>query len=181
MEGGESYKGHDHLIRAWPAITAAVPHARLLIAGAGSDYQRIHQMAEDSPAAQSIEMLGYIAEDALPALWRRAHIFAMPSTCEGFGLVYAEAMRQGLPVVASIHDAGAEVNAHNETGFNVDLNNPTDLRDRLLSLLTNPALLRKFAGAADERWRVLFRASAFRDRFQPQIMQFVERTAASKH
>ena len=46
----------------------------------------------------------------LDAYWQRATVFAMLGFAEGFGLVYAEAMRRGLPVVASMEDAGQEIN-----------------------------------------------------------------------
>jgi phosphatidylinositol alpha-1,6-mannosyltransferase len=132
-------------------------------------------LAAQSPARESIEFLGFVPEDDMPALWRRAHVFAMPSRGEGFGLVYIEAMRYGVPVIASIHDAGQEVNLDGETGFNVSLDRPREISDRLVELLSSPSLLRQMGAAGRRRWHELFRFSAFKRRFLPIVDAFLER------
>jgi phosphatidylinositol alpha-1,6-mannosyltransferase len=169
IDAAENYKGHDALIAAWPAVIAAVPDARLVIAGGGSGVAAVRSLASASPAASSIDIRGFVPDADLPALWRDASVFAMPSRGEGFGLVYIEAMRQGLPVIASIHDGAREVNVDGETGFNVDLDQPEQLTERVIALLSNPDLRDRMGTAGQQRWHEHFRLSCLRSRFLPLI------------
>lgn len=168
-----AYKGHKELIEAWEAVIKAVPEARLIIAGTGPFIDRYRTMASSSAAAACIDILGFVQESLLRDLWRRAVVFAMPSRGEGFGLAYIEAMRWGIPVLASVHDAGQEVNVHGETGFNVDLARPTDLRDSLVELLRDRDLAARLGRAGQRRWREHFCYSAFRRRFSTQLERFL--------
>jgi phosphatidylinositol alpha-1,6-mannosyltransferase len=168
-------KGHDQLIACWAKVASAVKGARLVIAGAGPDASRLRKLAAESPAKESIEFLGFAPEEDMAALWRRAHVFAMPSRGEGFGLVYIEAMRYGVPVIASIHDAGQEVNVDGQTGYNVSLDRPGELGDRLVELLSSPSLVRQMGAAGRARWHEHFRFSAFKRRFLPIVDAFLER------
>jgi phosphatidylinositol alpha-1,6-mannosyltransferase len=167
-------KGHEQLIACWAKVASAVKGARLVIAGSGPDASRLRKLAAESPAKESIEFLGFVPEEDMAALWRRAHVFAMPSRGEGFGLVYIEAMRHGVPVIASIHDAGQEVNVDGETGYNVSLDRRGQLDDRLIQLLSSPSLLRQMGAAGQARWREHFRFSAFKRRFLPIVDAFLE-------
>ena len=167
-------KGQEELVRVWPAVVAAVPDARLLIVGGGSGLPRMAAAAANSPVAAKIRVVGFVPDDQMDDLWRGAHVFAMPSRGEGFGLVYVEAMRHGLPVIASVHDAGQELNIDGETGFNVSLDGDDALTKRLIELLSDPDLCRKMGEAGRERWRRHFRFSAFRDRLAPVLERFFE-------
>jgi phosphatidylinositol alpha-1,6-mannosyltransferase len=109
-------KGHRALIDCWPAVVSATRDARLVIVGSGSDFDAVRQHAAASCAASKIEMRGFVAESEIEDLWAAASVFAMPSRGEGFGLVYVEAMRHGVPVIASVHDAAPEINLDGETG-----------------------------------------------------------------
>ena len=169
----EGYKGHRELIECWPRIVSAVPHAILTIAGKGPLYDEYRALAAQSPVAGQIEFLGFVPESEMPALWQRTAIFAMPSRGEGFGLVYIEAMRYGVPVIASIHDAGREVNADGETGFNIDMDRPEELPERIIELLTNRNRATEMGLAGQRRWEQHFRFSAFRERFVPIINDFL--------
>lgn len=173
VDASEGYKGHAELIACWPEVISAVPDARLLIVGGGTGLSNIEALATASGAAHNIEIAGFVEEDGLEAIWRRAHIFAMPSRGEGFGLVYAEAMRHGLPVIASVHDAGREINADGVTGYNVDLDRKHDLPGRIVDLLRDTVLIREMGRNAQARWRRQFRYSNFRERIGPILADFL--------
>lgn len=74
-------------------------HAVLhIVGGRGADEKRIKQLAKKAP---DIFYLHGIIRDKveLQSLFRKSHIFTMPSLHETFGLVYVEALTQGLPVL----------------------------------------------------------------------------------
>ena len=171
-DGG--YKGHRELIECWPKVVASVPDARLVFAGQGPGREAMEQKAASSPAAAKIMFKGFVPEEELEALWANTTVFAMPSRGEGFGLVYIEAMRHGVPVVASVHDAGPEVNLDGVTGFNVNLDKPDDLPDRIIFLLKNPDRAAEMGRQGQEGWRKHFRYSCFRERFLPILGEFLE-------
>ncbi|MFK5979031.1 MAG: glycosyltransferase family 4 protein [Rhizobiaceae bacterium] len=154
-------KGHKEVIESWAQVTAAIPDAELYIAGGGDGLDLLRETASLSPVSDRIHILGFVPEADMPELWSKAHVFVQPSWKEGFGLVYAEAMRQGLPVIASVHDAGQEVNVDGTTGYNVDLNKPEELAERIISLLSNPGLAKTMGRAGQDRWQEHFRFSAF--------------------
>jgi len=157
-------KGHLQLIEAWPTVVASVEDARLLIGGGGNALEELREIAARSPAAANVDVLGRIDGTALEDFWRQADVFVMPSRVEGFGLVYTEAMQRSIPVIASVHDAGNQVNADGVTGFNVNLDNPAELSDALIKLLEDRRLRKKMGAAALQRWNDHFTYPAFRDR-----------------
>jgi phosphatidyl-myo-inositol dimannoside synthase len=169
-----AYKGHKELIEVWPTVADAIPGARLVIAGTGPSLDRHRSLVAASQAASSIHILGFVPDSALPDHWKRTVVFAMPSRGEGFGLSYIEAMRWGIPVIASTCDAGQEVNIHNETGLNVDLDKRNELRDSLVLLLRDRDLARRMGAAGQSRWRNHFCYSAFRKRFLQELSYFAE-------
>jgi phosphatidylinositol alpha-1,6-mannosyltransferase len=169
-----AYKGHKELIDAWPSVVDAVPGARLVVVGTGPSLERHRSLAAASQAAEFIDMVGFVPESEMSEHWKRTVLFAMPSRGEGFGLAYIEAMRWGIPVIASIHDAGQEVNIHNETGLNIDLDVKTDLRDSIVELLRDRNLARRMGAAGQLRWRTHFSYSAFRRRFSGELKRFID-------
>lgn len=169
LDGPEGYKGHRELIDCWPAVTSAVGGARLVFAGGGQGLAALRAYAAASPAAPAIDVLGFVPEAQMAALYARAHVFAMPSRNEGFGIVYAEAMRYGVPVIASIHDAGGEVNVHGVTGYNVDMDRPDDLPGRIVGLLSDRETLLRFSDAGYKRWDGHFRYSSFARRLRESL------------
>ena len=169
-----AYKGHRELIETWASVVDQIPAARLVIAGGGPYIERYREMAAKTRVENSIDILGFVEDARLPELWKSAVAFAMPSRGEGFGLAYIEAMRWGVPVIASVHDAGAEVSIHGETGLNVDLSRSSDLGDALIKILSDRDLAKRFGAAGQRRWREHFCYSAFRSRFLPLLVSFIE-------
>lgn len=97
MSQSERYKGHDQLIEAWPRVLQSFPDARLLCIGAGDDLPRLREKA--SGLAKAVIFLSGLDDSARAAQVQSAHVFAFPSSGEGFGLAAIEAAAMGLPVL----------------------------------------------------------------------------------
>lgn len=158
-------KGQDVLIAAWPKVVAEIPDATLAFVGGGERLDKLRGLAAASPATASIRVLGQLSDAEVEALRARARLFAMLSNVEGFGLVFAEAMSQGLPVLTSNEDASTEVNLHGETGFAVSRDDLDQVAASIVGVLRDDQLFARLSRQAYERWRANFCFSAFKDRF----------------
>ena len=78
---------------------------------------------------------GRVPLDELRQLYRRAQVFCLPSSYEGFGVPYIEAMASGTPVVATRNDGAIEVTRDGQDGV---LTGDEQLGETLLRLLRNP-------------------------------------------
>jgi phosphatidylinositol alpha-1,6-mannosyltransferase len=158
-------KGQDVLIAAWPAVVAEVPDAVLCFVGGGERLDRLRTLAAASPAAASIRVMGPLSEAEVERLYRRARLFAMLSRVEGFGLVFAEAMSHGVPVLTSNEDASIEVSLDGETGLAVSRGDLGAVARAIVSVLDDDQLFERLSRNAFERWSRCFCFSAFRERF----------------
>jgi glycosyltransferase involved in cell wall biosynthesis len=95
-------KGVDVLLRAWAQL-ARRPADRLVIAGVGSDGYRsaLAALALELGLNDSIVWGGAVSGTAREALFARATVVVLPSAYENFGLVIAEALARGVPVIAT--------------------------------------------------------------------------------
>jgi glycosyltransferase involved in cell wall biosynthesis len=131
-------KGVDVLLRAFDRVAAAVPDARLLIAGAGPEAGRIAALAAASPVADRIDLLGRLDRDDLDRALAAAWVQAVPSTwAEPFGNVATEAMMRGTAVVASNHGGLGRIVREGVTGYRVPPRDPVALADSLIRLLSD--------------------------------------------
>ncbi|MYT29109.1 glycosyltransferase family 4 protein [Streptomyces sp. MspMP-M5] len=111
----EPRKGLPVLMKALPAILAAVPDARLLVAGRGDEDEAVAGL----PAAlrSRVEFLGMVSDEDKARLLRSVDVYVAPNTGgESFGIVLVEAMSAGAPVLASDLDAFAQVLDQGEAG-----------------------------------------------------------------
>ena len=169
MASTERYKGHDEVLDAWPRVVAAVPHARLLIAGGGDDLPRLQQKARANGVEKSVRFTGFIDRRALDECYRRAAVFALPSRGEGFGLVYLEAMAYSLPCVGSVHDAAREVIVDSATGRLVDQDHRDQLAEALIELLMDETLRRRLGTAGNRRLASEFSFARFESRLHTAL------------
>jgi glycosyltransferase involved in cell wall biosynthesis len=106
----EPRKGVDVLLEAFTELAAAEPEIELWLAGqAGWGVGPIAERVRTHPFAARVRRLGYVADEALPTLLRRARAVAYPSRGEGFGLPVLEAMACGAAVVTTSGTVMAEV------------------------------------------------------------------------
>lgn len=111
--------------------------ASLSWVGAGPLEDQARRYAQEQGVDQYVELLGQVAPDRVPGLLRRSHMFILPTISETFGVAYAEALGQGLPVVAS--GWGGHVDfLPPEASRLVGDRTPTALADAVVSLLVDP-------------------------------------------
>ncbi len=101
-------KNVERLVEAFELLDQ--PDLTLVIVGRpGWMSEPIEARIEASSHRSQIVRTGYLPDDDLPALYRSASAFAMPSLFEGFGMGVLEAMASGTPVVVSNRGSLAEV------------------------------------------------------------------------
>lgn len=93
------YKGHDRVLREMPGLVSGPRPVVYLIAGDGDDRGRLEDLTGRLGLADRVRFLGKVPDAELPDLYRAADLFAMPSTGEGFGIVFLEAMACGTPAI----------------------------------------------------------------------------------
>jgi phosphatidylinositol alpha-1,6-mannosyltransferase len=99
LDSRERYKGHETLIRLLPDLLARGLDVVYVIVGEGDDVERLQTLASETGMAERVLFVGAVDEATLVAAYRIADIFVMPSTREGFGIAYLEAMASGTPAL----------------------------------------------------------------------------------
>jgi phosphatidyl-myo-inositol dimannoside synthase len=132
----ERYKGYDRVIRALPAIRAACGPVRFVIVGEGADRTRIDAITRVMGVQKSVTFAGFVPDEELAAHYALADVFAMPSTGEGFGIVFLEAMGCGTPVVAGNRDGSVDALDHGSLGKLVDPNDVGAIADGIQQVLS---------------------------------------------
>ncbi len=155
-----SRKGIDTVLQALPELLKSFPGLRYKIGGTGPDRSRLEQLAAELGVAHAVDFLGFIPDEQLPEVYRRATLFVMPSreepargSIEGFGIVFLEANASGIPVVAAASGGMADAVRDGETGFLVPPDDPRGLAQALRRLLSDVQLCRNM-GRAGRKWVV---------------------------
>lgn len=131
----DAYKNIDQLIEALPALATQWPDLMLLIAGTGDDRHRLEQLAQARGVAAHVIFTGRVHDSELADHYRLASVFALPSTGEGFGIVFLEALACGRPVLAGNRDGSVDPLADGRFSLLVDPHLP--LAPPLASLLAH--------------------------------------------
>jgi glycosyltransferase involved in cell wall biosynthesis len=164
-------KGIDHVIRALPAVRAAVPDVRYHVVGDGQDRAYLEQVANTSDVADAVVFRGLVSQDELVEEYRSANIFILPSEREGFGLVFLEAMAYAKPVVARRAAAAVEVVADGDTGILV--NDEHGLAAAMIALLSDPDRARAMGRAGLDRLRQVYSFETFTSRIEAALLAAV--------
>lgn len=138
-------KGVLVLLRAVKEILAKREAVKLVIAGSGPLEGVIR---EETEGIAEISFLGQVQSASLLTEMRKARILCVPSYSETFGVVYAEAMKQGLMVIGR---EGTGIAGTGERGVHFELiDRDEDLAPLLATLLADPERVKKIAHAGQE-------------------------------
>lgn len=144
-------KGHLYLVRAFELVCAKNPHAKLVVAGTLADqsyYELLIKYIAKSPYQQQIEIKTNLSQEEIFKLYQQATIFALHSQEESQGIVFAEAMAVGLPVVATCVGGVPYVVEDKVTGLLSNYKDVSAFAENMLILLRDAALQQSMATAA---------------------------------
>jgi phosphatidylinositol alpha-1,6-mannosyltransferase len=148
LDPDERRKGQDKIVRALPEVMKIFADVVYLVAGEGEDRTRIEALARNVGVENAVIFAGRVTPEELPQLYRLADLFVMPSTQEGFGIVFLEAAASGLHLIGGNADGSADALADGAIGTVID---PADA-NALVSAITaglagggpDPAGVRRF-------------------------------------
>ena len=99
LDPTQQYKGQDRVIGVLAALRARGHDAIFLVGGSGEDSDRLKALAQSQGVADHVRFLGEVSNEQLLDLYRAADLYLMPSSGEGFGIVFLEAMACGAPAI----------------------------------------------------------------------------------
>jgi phosphatidylinositol alpha-mannosyltransferase len=111
---------------------------------------RLWMVCSDAPEAPGIEVLGRLSDPELRDRYWRASVFCLPSSYEGFGIPYVEAMASGVPVVCTSNPGSNYVTDNGRAGLVVD---ESELGQTLVVLLRDETRRIELAARGKERSR----------------------------
>lgn len=154
-------KGQSLLLDALAEVIKEIPDVILLVVGDGPDRIRLELKAKSLGIENHILWLGQKEPDEVIRLYGIMNVLAVPSLFEGFGLVAAEAMTAGVPVVGSKIDGLSEVIEDNLTGLLVPATDSLKLSEAIIRMLNNPAEAKRMGLHGKKRVKELFSMDLF--------------------
>jgi glycosyltransferase involved in cell wall biosynthesis len=138
----EPRKNIINLISAYNSLKEKykIEHQLVLIGRKGWHYEPIFAAIESSPWRSQIHHLDYLSDELVALFYSKAEAFVYPSYYEGFGLPVLEAMTLGAPVITS-----------NTSSLFVNPDNPMDLVDAILQIISDSNLRRELIEKGHER------------------------------
>jgi phosphatidyl-myo-inositol dimannoside synthase len=99
MDARERYKGHDRVIAAIPQLLGRGHDVVYVVVGEGDDQPRLTALANKIGVEDRVRFMGAVGRQTVIDAYRAADLFLMPSTGEGFGIAFLEAMASGTPAL----------------------------------------------------------------------------------
>ncbi|GAB4311967.1 MAG: glycosyltransferase family 4 protein [Methanobacteriaceae archaeon] len=129
------YKRVDDLIKAVSIVKNDIPNINCVIIGTGPREEYLKKMVKKFGLDQNIKFYGFVKShlDVLKTI-KSSHLFCLPSSVEGFGIVLVESMRLGVPFIASNIDPLIEA-SQKKGGIFFQLKNYKELAEKIKYLL----------------------------------------------
>jgi glycosyltransferase involved in cell wall biosynthesis len=151
-------KAVDVLLRAFALLSPQHPDLRLLLVGDGPLRGELEALARELALGTRVEFLGQRARPEVARLMRGCCVFVLPSRAEPFGMVVAEALACGRPVVASAVGGIPEIVEDGRCGVLVPPDDPDAIARAVSRMLTDDALRASFGEQGRARARARFDA-----------------------
>jgi glycosyltransferase involved in cell wall biosynthesis len=127
------------------AAIALLPDARLHIIGDGPERANLEAQVRQLGLQNRVKFLGALPQTELPQHYAECAAFVLPSIREGMGLVFAEALLCGAPVIAANSGGVTDIVRDGETGLLVPEQDATALAEAIQKILRDQVLAQRLA------------------------------------
>lgn len=132
-------KGYEKVLKVIAELIIEFPSLVYMIAGKYEPAEKLwlDELIISYNLQNAVIFTGYIADEELADYIQLADVYVMPSTKEGFGIIFIEAMYYGLPVIAGNQDGSVDALANGKFGLLVDPNNQLEITTAVRTVLLN--------------------------------------------
>lgn len=155
----DSHKRVSDLLRALTLLRDADDKVHLLVVGDGKERPQLERLALELGVKSQVTFAGH--SDQVGGFYGLMDAFALVSGREGFGLVVAEAMLCGLPVIATAVGGLLDIVLPGETGLLIPPASPESIAAAIRQLRADPALCKRLGAAGEARARQHFSAERY--------------------
>jgi len=135
----------ESLIKSVPLVLKEIPESKFIIAGKGPEEERLKELAKSLGVSDSVKFIGFIPNDELPEYLNSMDVYVSTSLSDaGIAASTAEAMSCGLPVIVTDVADNKEWVEDGITGFVVPTKDPKLLAEKIIYLLQNENVRKKF-------------------------------------
>src|SRR3989344_1437131 len=146
-------KNVDVLLESFTLFRKGTPGFKLVLVGKkGWLYEHIFKRVEDLGLKKDVIFTGYLKDDQVSMLYKKAFCFVMPSLYEGFGIPLLESMSHGCPVISSFASSLPEIGGNACLYF--DPKDPQELLEKLVILKNNQELRKDLIQKGKERTKL---------------------------
>ena len=140
LRPSEEEKGYLKVIDALPALLPEFPDIRYIIVGAvlqefGDNRERIRAYAKERRVEKNVIVVGEVSDEELADYYNLCDVFVMPSTQEGFGIVFLEALASGRPVIAGNRDGSRDALLNGNLGLLVNPESVEEIGEAIKKVL----------------------------------------------
>lgn len=133
-------KNLNNLFKVFKIVKQNFPYTGFIIIGEGKEKEALMKEANELEIDDNIVWLSHIPHCELPKYYKAADIFVLFSSSEGFPRVLMEAAAAGIPIVSTKVSGSTDAIKDGETGFIVPVNDIEQCAEKIMLLLSDPAL-----------------------------------------
>jgi glycogen(starch) synthase len=140
-------KGPDYFVEAASLVLKNIPGVRFVMAGSGDMMPQMMERVAELQMGAHFSFPGFLRGEDVERMYAMSDLYVMPSVSEPFGISPLEAMLYDVPVIISRQSGVAEILHH---ALKVDFWNVKELADKMIALLSYPALGNEMSERARE-------------------------------
>lgn len=144
------HKNLDRLVKSYALLNIPREHQLVLVGLKRNAWSKIKNvLREYKISPEKVILTGYVTDNELLSLYKRASLLILPSLFEGFGIPLIEAMENGCPVAASQKTAIPEI--LNDAGMLFNPEDPNDIAEKIMAILADESFRQSLIQKGKER------------------------------